>query len=271
LADTARVAIQHDPAAMSTSTESDRIVRAREAVAQNPVWYHTIEVAPGVTTPGRIDLRETASRLLPAHMEGMRALDVGTFDGFWAFSMEARGAEVVAIDVDEIDRAEWPPLARERMERAAQDLDIELGLGFRLVSGLLDSSVKRVISNVYDVTPDVIGGPVDFVFFGALLLHLRDPVRALERVRACLKPGGRLVSMEPFSPWLTAVSPRRPAASYQAANSDFNWWVPNLAGLAAYYRTAGFVGIERLAILRPPSQQRMKQVYAAYAATAPAG
>ena len=63
-------------------------------------WYHTLELAPGVRTPGWFDLRETAAALLPASLAGRRCLDVGTFDGFWAFEMERRGAaEVIAIDI----------------------------------------------------------------------------------------------------------------------------------------------------------------------------
>ena len=58
-----------------------------EAVARNPAWYHTIELAPGVVTPGEIDLRKLAARVLPDRLDGLRALDVGTFDGFWAFEL----------------------------------------------------------------------------------------------------------------------------------------------------------------------------------------
>ena len=60
-------------------------------------WYHTIEIAPGVRTPGLVDLRSVAPRVLPDDLSGVRALDVGTFDGFWAFELERRrAAEVVA-------------------------------------------------------------------------------------------------------------------------------------------------------------------------------
>ena len=38
-------------------------------------------------------------------MSGMRALEVGTWDGFWAFEMERRGAEVVALDLDDEQRS----------------------------------------------------------------------------------------------------------------------------------------------------------------------
>src|SRR3954452_12230406 len=121
---------------------------AREAVAANPAWYHTIELAPGVVTPGQIDHRGVVDRVLPKDLRGRRALDVGTFDGFWAFEMERRGAEVVALDVERVEAAEWPPASRAKMERAAQKWGVDLGKGFALASELLESRVQRVIRNV---------------------------------------------------------------------------------------------------------------------------
>jgi hypothetical protein len=41
---------------------------ARAAVAANPSWYHTMELAPGVVTPGRVDWRSYVSRVLPGDM-----------------------------------------------------------------------------------------------------------------------------------------------------------------------------------------------------------
>src|SRR3712207_6187384 len=73
-------------------------------------WYHTIEVAPGVETPGWHDCRPIVGEIpFPASLEGKRCLDVGSFDGFWAFEMERRGAaEVVAIDVNVPEQWDWP-------------------------------------------------------------------------------------------------------------------------------------------------------------------
>src|SRR5215207_2387989 len=73
---------------------------ARARVAELD-WWHAIEVAPGVVTPGGWDLRPTAERIpWPASLAGMRCLDIGTMDGFWAFELERRGAaEVIATDI----------------------------------------------------------------------------------------------------------------------------------------------------------------------------
>lgn len=242
---------------------------AQEALDLNRVWYHTIDLAPGLTTPGHIDLRDFAPKVLPDDLTGLRALDVGAFDGFWSFEMERRGADVVAIDVDEIAAAEWPPIARERLERTAAEWEIELGRGFKLASEALGSRARRVVCNVYELTPEAIEGTVDFAFSGALMLHLRNPVAALERIWNTLKPGGELRLVEPFSPWLTLASPRRPAASFQAHASDFNWWVPNLAGIAAWLRTARFEDVRRVAIVRAPADRRMRQMQAGVSARRP--
>lgn len=246
------------PAAQHGARES--IAAAERAVRENPAWYHTIELAPGVTTPGAVDLRGVNERMLPADLSGKRALDVGTFDGFWSFEMERRGAEVVALDVERVEAAEWPPASRARMEQRARDLGVDLGRGFNLASKLLGSSARRVICNVYDLEPGAIDGPVDFAFSGAILLHLRDPVRALERIRSVLRPQGELRLMEPLSLALTLRSPRRPSAAFRAADSGFGWWLPNLSTLHAWSRAAGFASSERIALVRPPAR-RVRQVY----------
>src|SRR5690242_5802806 len=73
-----------------------------EVLALEHRWYHTVELAPGVTTAGWIDLREVVERVgFPERLDGVRVVDVGTADGFWAFELERRGAAVVAIDADQ--------------------------------------------------------------------------------------------------------------------------------------------------------------------------
>ena len=232
------------------------------AVASNPNWYHSIELPGGTLTPGHVDLRSSAKKLLPARMDGLRALDVGTFDGFWAFELERRGAQTVAIDVKRLDDAQWPPRNRARLLEMAELLGgVELGKGFRIAHAALGSTVERVVSDVYDVTPERIGGPVDLVFMGAILLHLRDPVRALEAVHGCLKPGGTLIQMEPFSIRNTLLGPRRPTGDFQPLRSDFTWWYPNVSCLKAWPWAAGFAGTKLTHLLRPPSSRAMTGFY----------
>lgn len=256
---------------MSATAESERVAAARRAAAANPHWYHTLELAPGVVTEGHIDLRGVAPKVLPGAgaLTGRRALDIGTFDGFWAFELERRGAETIGLDLPRVQDAEWPAVHRERLERQTQEWGVELGRGFTLAAEALGSRVRRVESDVYALSSDVLGGPVDLVFVGSILLHLRDPVRALERVHDVLVPGGTIVLVEPVSIRDTLASPLRAAATFRAAWSDFAWWVPNLAALRDWLVAAGFQSVARRGLHHPPARPEMRQWLAGFTARRP--
>jgi SAM-dependent methyltransferase len=234
-------------------------IRAR--ITANPVWYHTLALPGGELTPGQVDLRAVAAKVLPADLRGRRALDVGTFDGFWAFELERRGAEVVAIDVDDVAASQTPPNHRELLLREGELFGVKLGRGFGIAAELLGSRAQRITCDVTELTPETIGGPVDVVFMGALLLHLRDPVGALERIAGVLRPGGELYQLESISLWLSLLHPRRPVARMQTLETTFNWWYPNRATLRAWLRTAGFVDIQGRGLHHPPQRPPMDDWY----------
>jgi tRNA (mo5U34)-methyltransferase len=198
-------------------------------------WYHTIEL-PGYTTPGWFDLRPYVDRYgLPERLDGLRALDVGTWDGFWAFELERRGANVVAIDVDEEREYDWPPRRRPRPFTPT-----DRGQGFRVARELLGSSVERVSCNVYDASPERLGS-FDLVFCGSVLIHLRDQLLALERLASVCR--GRLILAEEYDR-LTSLVPvalNRYRADRERA---VVFWVPNVRAWKRMLWTAGFEHIE---------------------------
>ncbi len=71
---------------------------------------------------------------------------------------------------------------------------------------------------------------------GSLLLHLRDPVRALTAVRSVCR--GRLLSVDAYDLPLTLLS-RAPLARLDAVGRPW-WWKPNAAGIERMLRAAGF-------------------------------
>jgi tRNA (mo5U34)-methyltransferase len=201
-------------------------------------WYHTIELRPGLTTPGWFDTRPVADRLPWPALAGARCLDVGAFDGFWGFEMERRGAaEVVAVDVLDPARWDWPPGSSAEVE-AAIGARKGQGDGFLVAAGALGSRVQRHELSVYDLDPDRLGS-FDLCYVGSLLLHLRDPVRALERVRGVLRPGGRLLLVDAIDLELTLRHPRAPVARLDGLGRPW-WWNPNPAALARIVVAAGF-------------------------------
>jgi tRNA (mo5U34)-methyltransferase len=201
-------------------------------------WYHTIELRPGVVTPGWFDTREVAERLPWPDLAGKRCLDVGTFEGFWAFEMERRGAaDVLAIDILDPHAWDWP---RGSSAELVRDLEERKrgGQGFLLARQALGSAVVRRELSVYDLDPADVG-VFDVVYLGSLLLHLRDPVRALERVHDVLSPGGHLLSVDAVDLELTALHPRRAVASFDGNGRPW-WWKVNRVAHRRLLESAGF-------------------------------
>jgi SAM-dependent methyltransferase len=226
----------------------DALGRARELV-----WYHTLELAPGQVTEGMFDLRPYVDRYgLPDRMDGMRALDVGTWDGFWAFEMERRGAEVVALDVDDDDGLDFPP--RARPERDVPDR----GAGFALAHQLFGSNVQRVATSIYDATPQQLG-TFDLVFCGSVLIHLRDQLLALERIAGLCR--GTFISAEEYDRAAGLVP--FPVARYRADRRlSVVFWQPSARLWGQMIRSAGFDRVERRGtfVLRSPKGWGVRHV-----------
>jgi tRNA (mo5U34)-methyltransferase len=201
--------------------------------AKQQRWYHTLELGPGHVTDGWFDLRPAVRHYgLPADMTGLTALEIGTWDGFWAFEMERRGAQVTALDLDDERTLDWPP--RRRHEAAT---GVRRGDGFRLAAEILGSSVERVELSVYNATPERLGGPFDVVLCGSVLIHLRDQLLALERIAELTKTTAivaeeysRAADLVPF-----------PVARYKADGpGTVVFWQPSRRTWRRLLWTAGF-------------------------------
>ena len=108
---------------------------ARATVEPVPFWFHTFALnrADGIYTPGVARDHRYRVSALPEDFAGMSVLDVGCFDGFYAFLAEHRGAErVVAVD-NEQDRL-WVA--------SRWGVELEGAEGFRAVNRLLGSAVE---------------------------------------------------------------------------------------------------------------------------------
>ena len=123
-------------------------------------WYHSIKLPDGVVIKGYISLEDLEARYadfdLPGDLKGVRALDVGAWDGWFSFELEKHGADVVAVDV----------------------MDLKT---FRHAHSLIGSRVRYETATVYDL-PKLELGMFDLVLFLGVLYHLRHPLLALERL-----------------------------------------------------------------------------------------
>jgi tRNA (mo5U34)-methyltransferase len=185
-------------------------------------WYHRIDLGNGLVTPGIDNTPLRLARLeLPASLAGQTVLDIGAWDGFFAFECERRGAaRVVAADYYSWHGTGWGAKA-----------------GFELARQALGSRVEDVDVDVMDLSPDRLG-TFDVVLFLGVLYHLRHPLLAIERIAAVTR--GTLI----LETVVDLVGLGRPAMAFypgRELNADpTNWWGPNPEAVAGMLHTAGF-------------------------------
>jgi tRNA (mo5U34)-methyltransferase len=198
-------------------------------------WWHTIEVSPGLVTPGAWDIRHLPSQIpWPTLLAGGRCLDVGTRDGFWAFEMERRGAsEILAIDVAYSEMDIPYHLQVNRSTSVQQRPPDET---FNLLAGLLGSKARFKPLNIYDLNPAEVG-QFDVIFVGYMLHQLRDPLRALEIVRSVCR--GCVIVLDEVM-FFHSIFSREPLARFGARRNFSEWFYFNQAGLQRVVEFAGF-------------------------------
>src|SRR5947208_16987801 len=116
-----------------------------------------MELPGGTVTPGWFDLREVTPSLPWPEVAGKRCLDVATYDGFYAFELERRGAaEVVATDIPNHEDWDWPAAARAGGGEGLAALAGEKGRGFEVAREALGAKVQKVETSVYQLDPQPI-------------------------------------------------------------------------------------------------------------------
>lgn len=215
------------------------------AIAELGPWFHNLHLPDGRETAPKHPLGDFPAfkwrqieGCLPADLAGARALDIGCNAGFYAFQLAARGAEVLALDLDEhyLEQGRW----------AARYLDPDGRVEFRQGS-------------VYDLVE--VEGRFEVVLFMGVLYHLRYPLLALDVVAE--KVGGRLVLQTLTMPGdATAETPedlgiderkrlaepgwpRTAFVEHRLAGDPTNWWAADAACVEAMTRSAGLRVTER--------------------------
>ena len=229
-------------------------------------WYHTIDLGHGVATPGFIDNRPTVHLFgIPEDLTGKRCLDIGTYDGFWSFEFERRGAsEVVGIDVDSPLEHDIPRLVKRRLQEQAQREDLHAsynkqlanvgmqiqGEGFRTAAEILGSEARRESLNVYDLSPERVG-MFDVVLISQLLLRLRDPQTIIENMFSVCR--GIAIVAEPYDAELEALP--RAASKFVGTEEAGVWWGHSIKSMRKMMTVAGFDPVEEVA--RFPVENRV--------------
>lgn len=189
-------------------------------------WYHSFKLPDGTVIEGVNSLERQDQRAarfpIPADLRGKRVLDIGTWDGWFAFEAERRGASVTAVDCVEAEHF--------------------LEMHRRLASG-----VDYRILEIYEL-PDAGLGKFDIVFLLGVLYHLKHPLLGLEI--ACGMATGT-VMIESFvtdgGTWqehADDIPTMEFYEGYELAGQFDNWVGPSVGCLMAMCRAAGFARVQ---------------------------
>ncbi len=222
------------------------------------VWFHTIDLGDGIVTHGNPPsevLEQTGS--FP-DVRGKSVLDIGTWDGKYAFRAEQEGASrVVALDhyawlLDFGARNKYWEDCRARGDFPDPDYEASQFLlrdempgrrGFDLAHEILHSNVEPAVGDF--MTMDLAGlGTFDVVLYFGVLYHMQEPLTALRRLRQVTR------GMAAIETAAVRVPDREednflmffPGGELGADHG--NWFSPSERALLSMCRAAGFAHAE---------------------------
>jgi len=206
------------------------------------VFYHTMELPYSGLQSGHWDLRGRFDEYVAGvSLDGRTVLDVGAASGFLTFEAEKRGGKVVSVDASSAavwDRVPFlSTLHATNYKRWLDEANHYLNAikkSYWLAHKELNSGAMVYYGNVYEL-PQMLGD-FDVVLVGQVLVHVRDPIRAIGSIAKCCRgtmviAEGMIASDEPMSYLLPRL---------EAPGNDFSFWHHSIGFYRELMKILGF-------------------------------
>jgi O-methyltransferase len=150
-------------------------------------WYHSTELPDGTLKVGHWDLRGRESNYLgKLPLKNRSVLEFGPASGHLTSWMERQGAAVTCFEIGFDCKFDvMPPVDGTDLEALYPELMATIAKvnnSWWVQHELRKSSARIAYGDIYNLPADL--GQYDISTFGAILLHLRDPFRALQQAAA---------------------------------------------------------------------------------------
>lgn len=162
-------------------------------------WYHTIELKPGMFSPGMGHLNTGLTRALLAHcdVDTRRCLDLGAMEGLLSVIMARRGGRVTAVDGFGV---------ADRIELVRRSLGVHFD--YHPFVGSMDLVDYLETFHRMQHAPANHGDPrerrsipplsFDIIVASGLMYHLWSPLHLLGAARTLIRPGGIFILESAF-------------------------------------------------------------------------
>lgn len=212
----------------------------QEKIESLSPWFHNIHLPDGSQTAPQHFLGdfpsfkwENIKGSIPEDLQGWKVLDIGCNAGFYSLELAKRGAEVLAIDLDQhyLGQAQW----------VAEQFG-------------LDDKIRFEQLQVYDIAH--MEEEFDLIWFMGVFYHLRYPMLALDILAQKTKkmmvfqtlslPGKEEMQLPDDVEFhkreimKSAAWPGMAFIENKLAGDPTNWWAPNHQGIISMLRSCGF-------------------------------
>jgi len=212
----------------------------QEKIESLSPWFHNIHMPDGSQTAPQHFLGDFPSfkwknirDSIPEDLNGWKVLDIGCNAGFYSLELAKRGADVLAIDLDQhyLTQAQW----------VAEQFG-------------LDHRIRFEQLQVYDIAH--LEEEFDLIWFMGVFYHLRYPMLALDILAQKTKrmivfqtlslPGKEEmevpddVEFHKREIMRSAAWPSMAFIENKLAGDPTNWWAPNHQGIISMLRSCGF-------------------------------
>lgn len=212
----------------------------QEKIKSLAPWFHNIHLPDGSQTAPNHFLGDfptfkwkNIQDSIPENLKGWKVLDIGCNAGFYSIELAKRGAEVLAIDLDEhyLKQAQW----------VAEQFGLE-------------DKIRFEQKQVYDLAHSE--EQFDLVWFMGVFYHLRYPMLALDILTQKTKkmmvfqtlslPGKEEIEVPDDVEFhkreimKTESWPAMAFIEHKLAGDPTNWWAPNHQGIISMLRSCGF-------------------------------
>lgn len=233
-----------------SSDTKDSFVKQRIMAKVNSLkWYHNIDLGQGIITPGRNfnDIWENI-RKTRKHIEyrNKSVLDIGSYDGMWAFEAEKLKAKLVIATDCNYESFENFLFCREILKsNVIPFYNISLYTLFERLDAVLQSGQPNQ-NELFDI-----------VQYLGVFYHLRDPLLSLLQVRSCLKDDGYMLFETS-----TILNDNKSAMFFNGIfpncriYDDYTtWWTPTVLCLMEMLKVSFFEPIEHTINIIPQNHK----------------
>jgi tRNA (mo5U34)-methyltransferase len=216
---------------------ADRYVAAKSMTSQDlqatldaqGFWFHSFSFTNGCRTKGQDPSERKLHALNLPPLTGKSIIDIGAFEGYFAFQAELMGASRV-VACDHLVWS-WP--------------DLNARSNFELIRTISNSRVEDNVLPVEELSPEKLG-EFDVTLFLGVLYHAPDMIGYLRNVRSITREMCVIETLvdglQIDEPWTAYY----PAGSLN--NDASNWWGPNVGCVLDMLRRVGFRSAQFISI-----------------------